>query len=98
MSPMKPSTVSQPVSEPTRTDATPIGKIKKPYGDHYHKPRPVPDLVGPDLPLPRADGQALPQAVQARAQRDLSPAGTRTAVGWPSGSLAGLIQWVAIPR
>ena len=50
MSAMKPSTTGQaPTSEPKRTDAQ---KIEKPYGDHYHKPVTVPDLVGPDFPFP----------------------------------------------
>jgi len=53
MSVMKPSTASQATaSEPKRTDATQTGKIEKPYGDRYHKPRTVPDLVGPDFPFP----------------------------------------------
>jgi hypothetical protein len=57
MSTMKPSTASQapggrdPVPA-KRTDATQTGKIEKPYGDRYHKPRTVPDLVGPDFPFP----------------------------------------------
>jgi hypothetical protein len=57
MGTMKPSTASQlqggrdpvPVKH---ADATQTGKIKKPYGDRYHKPRTVPDLVGPDFPFP----------------------------------------------
>jgi len=54
---MKPSTVSQAPGgrDPAlakRTDATQTGKIVKPYGDRYHKPRTVPDLVGPDFPFP----------------------------------------------
>jgi hypothetical protein len=53
MSTMKPSTARQaPTSEPKRTDASQTGKIEKPYGDRYHKPRTVPDLVGPDFPFP----------------------------------------------
>jgi hypothetical protein len=52
MSTMRPSTVSQAVSEPKRTDATATGKIEKPYGDHYYKPVIVPDFVGPDFPFP----------------------------------------------
>ncbi len=56
MSTMEPSTASQggrdPIPEPPRTDATQTGKIVKPYGDRYHKPRTVPDLVGPDFPFP----------------------------------------------
>jgi hypothetical protein len=60
MSSMEPSTASQggrdpilrdPVPVP-RTNATQAGKIAKPYGDRYHKPRTVPDLVGPDFPFP----------------------------------------------
>jgi len=49
---MKRSTASQAVSGPKRTDATQTAKIKKPYGDHYHKPVIVPDFVGPDFPFP----------------------------------------------
>jgi hypothetical protein len=53
MSAMEPSTASQPpTSEPERTDATHTGRTEKPYGDHYHKPVTVPDLVGPDFPFP----------------------------------------------
>jgi hypothetical protein len=55
MSPMKPSTASQggrdPIPAP-RTDATQTARTEKPYGDHYHKPVTVPDLVGPDFPFP----------------------------------------------
>jgi len=70
MSVMKPSTVSEPVSEPKRTDATQTGKIEKPYGDHYHKPRTVPDLVGPDFPFP-APMAKLFRKLFKRAPKDL---------------------------
>jgi hypothetical protein len=53
MSAMEPSTTGQPsASEPPRTDTTQTVKIEKPYGDRYHKPVIVPDLVGPDFPFP----------------------------------------------
>ncbi len=57
MSAMEPTAISQASGGPDpvpakRTDATQIGKIAKPYGDHYHKPVTVPDLVGPDFPFP----------------------------------------------
>jgi hypothetical protein len=50
---MEPTIINQtPTTKPKRSDATQTGRIEKPYGDHYHKPVTVPDLVGPDFPFP----------------------------------------------
>lgn len=75
MSPMKPSTTSQqaPTTEPKRTDATQSGKIAKPYGDHYHKPVTVPDLVGPDFPFPAPVAKFFRKLLRRGAGSGLRP-------------------------
>lgn len=51
MSAMEPSTASRPpATESVRTSATKT----KAYGDRHFKPTEVPDLVGPDFPIPQS--------------------------------------------
>jgi hypothetical protein len=52
MNTMDSSTISQPASEPARTDVTRTGGIAKPYGDFYHKPVITPGIFkSPILPV-----------------------------------------------